>query len=369
MKSRKVQILLAVLIGVTCLVLFICGMDWKEVIAAIAGANYGWVLAAVFIGYLSMLIRAIRWQSFLGDPKVTIGKLFLIMNIGFMGNGVFPARMGELIRPFLAGRYTDHRFSKALATIVVERIFDLLGLLVILAYVFYVFPFPIDPASNTVSEEIAALAGTEQSNVILYVKEFAKYGVFAFIILFSAIGVLTYAPNWSLKVSAWMLKPLPVSFSSKLLHMIKSFEDGASTLRRPLSFLFCLALTLLLWLTIAYSELLILWAFGVTEVGFNGALFFMVGLCFAVMFPQLPGYIGVYQGAAVLLLTSAFLVDKDIAGAVALVMWFSQVPPVIILGFVSLLIMGISFREISHVREEIPSQESEGAPLAVESES
>ncbi|MFB3786440.1 MAG: lysylphosphatidylglycerol synthase transmembrane domain-containing protein [bacterium] len=348
MKSRKIQVLTAFAIGAVCLYLFARKVEnWPAVWSAMLETHYGYFFLAVVLSANSILIRAFRWQWLLGEPYVPVNRLFLIANIGFMGNGVFPARMGELIRPFLVWRFTPHAFPTALATIVVERIYDLLGLLLILAYVFYVFPFPAaaDPA------------GDNPRDTIQY---FAQLGVMVFLVLFGAIAVMTYAPEWSLKAARRIFQPLPKVISEKLLQAVESFEQGANTFRKPKAFLYCLAWTLALWLSIAFSELVILWAMGITQVGLAGALFLMVGLCFAVMFPQAPGYLGPYQFAVQLILAKTFLVDSGQATAAAWIMWLSQVPPVILLGFVSLLVLGVSFQEIARVQEEIPR----GAPAS-----
>src|SRR5690606_4839914 len=102
----------------------------------------------VVMQYVGMVIRAYRWQSFLGQPKISAGKLYSYANIGFMANGVLPARMGEFIRAFLIWRHTPHPFTTGLATIVVERVFDLMGLLLILGYVFFTFDFPPPSEAN-----------------------------------------------------------------------------------------------------------------------------------------------------------------------------------------------------------------------------
>ena len=154
MKSKKVQIIIAFTIGFVCLYLFAKDQDWPAVWSAMKGAHTGWILMAILLSVNSVLIRAFRWQALLGEPKVSVSKLFLIANIGFMGNGIFPARMGELIRPFLVWRYTPHAFSTALATIVVERVYDLMGLLLCLAIVFALFPFPSPPVNSAPGSEI-----------------------------------------------------------------------------------------------------------------------------------------------------------------------------------------------------------------------
>ncbi|MGC9328272.1 MAG: lysylphosphatidylglycerol synthase transmembrane domain-containing protein [Candidatus Hinthialibacter sp.] len=360
MKSRTFQIVIALTFGLVCLYLFARGQDWAAVWEAMKGAHLGWALLAAILSVNSILIRAFRWQALLGKPRVSVPKLFLIANIGFMGNGIFPARMGELIRPFLIWRATPHKFSTALATIVVERVYDLMGLLLCLAFVFAVFPFPVDQASTAgAALEISVPADGGVSPDMMdqdpqeFIKGLAKLGVFVFAALFGAIAVMSFAPEWSLKIARIFFQPLPAGFSEKLLKAIESFEMGAVSFRKPGSFFYCVMWTLILWVSIAFSELVVLWALGVDSVSMIGALFIMAGLCFAVMFPQAPGYIGVYHFAVQLILVKTFFLDSTTATAAAWIMWLSQVPPVILSGFISLLIMGVSFKEISHVRDEV----------------
>lgn len=340
--KKTIVTIVSILLGIGALYWFAQGQNWSEVWYAIQHAHLGWLAAAVLLQFIAMYIRAMRWRSFLGAPYVNTNQLFLISNIGFMANGVLPARMGELIRPFLVGRNTNHSFSAALATIVVERVFDLLAILMILAFVLALFPFPEDAA---------------------WIQQAANIGIVMFLVLLSGICLIAYAPQFSLTLATVISKPFPPALGESLTKAVVAFGLGTSTFKRPLSFVYCLAQTFLLWIVIAFSELVVLWAFGITEVGFLGALFLMAGLCFAVMAPQLPGYIGVYQLATKTILVYTFGIDEDLSAAVAIVMWFTQVPPIIIAGFVCLVVMGISFQEISHVSHDKPDETpAEAAP-------
>lgn len=341
MKSRKTQLILAVIVSLVCLFLFVrkIGGEWPLVWQAMKHVEYTWVILAVLLQFVAMWIRAMRWQSFLGQPWVSVTKLFLIANIGFMGNGVLPARLGELIRSFLVWRHTPHSFATAIATIIVERVFDLLVILLFLAYALYAFPFP-------------ASADAEETRA--RVQDLAFLGGLMFGVLISSILFMTYAPQLSLRIAAFIFRPLPIGISTKLLSAIEAFEKGASTFRRPESFLYSFLLSLVLWLVITYSEWIMLWAFNIDNVSFTGAMFLMTALCFAVMFPQAPGYIGVYQLAVLLVLSNVFQVSDSLSGAVAIMLWLTQVPPIIIIGLISLLVMGVSFTDITHVQEEIP---------------
>jgi len=186
-------------------------------------------------------------------------------------------------------------------------------------------------------------------------------GVFVFIALIGAIGVMSYAPEWSLRTAGKLFRPLPQKISKPMLKAVESFEKGASTLRRPLSVLYCIVLTLALWITITFGELAIFWSLDISAIGMTGALFIMAGLCFTVMFPQMPGYVGMYHFALLVIMNRTFFIEKNTAGAAAWVMWLSQVPPTILFGFICLVIMGVSFKEISHIQDRLPANKENKA--------
>ncbi|MDX9753285.1 MAG: lysylphosphatidylglycerol synthase transmembrane domain-containing protein [bacterium] len=366
MKSKAIQIIIAVLVGTLCVYFFSKEAKWDEIQSALSSAHYGYILLSIILMFVAMYIRAMRWQIFLGEPKVGVWKLFLICNIGFMGNGIFPARMGELIRPFLIWKQTAHPFPKALTTIVVERFFDLIGLLLLLAFVLYMFPFPAPPAGS----DTALLAPVESPAEASYfddpltvVKTTAKYCLAMFLLLFVAIGTMAYAPEWSLRVAQRLFRPLPQALSSKLLHIIESFEHGAATFRSASAFGYSMVLTLVLWLLITLSEWMVLWAFGVNLLSFTATLFLMIGICFAVMFPQLPGYIGMYQIAVTSILTLIFYIEKSTADAISIMLWLTQVPAVIVCGFFCMLFLGVSFKEIRQVQRELPTRDEDAASV------
>lgn len=347
MKSRWLQFLIAIIIGGVCLYLFARSVpNWDIVWNSILKANYGYLAIAVLLGLSTIYIRAWRWRSFLGEPKVPAWSLFLIGGVGFMANGVLPARMGELIRPFLVSRMTPHKFAAALATIVVERVFDLFFILLLLVYSLWTFPL----TGGT------GLEGEDPHSTVI---RLGQIGVAVLAVLVTAVLVMSYAPHWSIGMIRFFGKFLPHEFVDQLIQIVHSFEKGSSTFRRPRSFAYCMAISLLLWIVIAFSELLVFWAFGVTHIDMNGALLFMAALCFAVMFPQGPGYLGPYQYFAALVMVHTFGVDPSIAGAIAITMWFTQVPPVIAMGLPCMAALNVSFHDITHTGEQIPQAEAD----------
>ena len=113
-----------------------CGLE--EFWGAVQGANYIWLLPGVAVYFVGVWVRAWRWHYLLGPiKKIPTKTMFPITTIGYMGNNIYPARAGEVLRAVILKRREGVPISASLATIIVERIFD--GV-VMLAFVFVNLP-------------------------------------------------------------------------------------------------------------------------------------------------------------------------------------------------------------------------------------
>lgn len=92
--------------------------------------NYFWILISIILGILSHICRAIRWR-YLIEPmgyKPRLNNTFYAVMIGYLMNLVIP-RMGEISKCGVLTRYENISFAKLIGTVVTERIFDMLVLL------------------------------------------------------------------------------------------------------------------------------------------------------------------------------------------------------------------------------------------------
>jgi hypothetical protein len=321
--------------------------SWSDVFHTALSVSYILFLPSIFLNFISIYFRAVRWRSFLGPPLEPTRSLFGLLCICFMGNSILPARAGELIRTFLLSRKGLRRFTEVLATVVVERIFDFAGILAALGLVLILAPFSM-----------------EKSGKLDIIKTGGKLSfLFVFIVL-SVLLFMTYLPERSSRIVNILIRPLPEqiwgrSFKRGILEMIRSFERGLSTFRRPTSFLWTAFLTILVWFALAWSEYVMIQAFDLAStISFMGGVLVMVAICLAVAPPSAPGYVGIYHVAAQTVLVELYGVTVEKATAFAIVLWLSQIVPLIVAGLISLNRMNITFREIVHVQKETPVGES-----------
>ncbi|MFH1744326.1 MAG: lysylphosphatidylglycerol synthase transmembrane domain-containing protein [bacterium] len=321
---------------------------WGEVFHTALTVSYILFLPSILLNFVSIYFRAVRWRSFLGPPPEPTKRLFGLLCVCFMGNSLLPARAGELIRTFLLARTGRRRFTEVLATVVVERVFDFAGILVALGVILVLAPFPMNESGTLAT--IIQIGG--------------KVSLIFVVVVVGALLVLTYFPQWTYRVVSLMVRPFPEEiwgwpFRRRILEMTVSFERGLSTFRRPASFLWTSFLTLLVWLLLAWSEYVMIQAFGLAgTISFMGGILVMVAICLVVALPSAPGYVGIYHVAAQAVLIELYHVPVEKASAFAIVLWLSQIAPLIIAGLISLNRMNITFREIVHVQEETPDDES-----------
>lgn len=139
----KKQVFIGLLISAVFLYLAFRNVNIPEMVEALEKANYWWLLPGIVMMFISLGIRAYRWQFFLlSIAKVPIKKLFSSMMIGYMANNVLPLRLGEIMRALAIGNSAKISRTSAFATILVERIIDVISLLMILGFTVFFHEFP-----------------------------------------------------------------------------------------------------------------------------------------------------------------------------------------------------------------------------------
>lgn len=135
------MLITGVLISIVCSWLFVRKIEWSSLGVAFRDAKYIYIFPTIILIFLAYYIRTIRWEVLLSPvKKVSLLNLFSANMIGFMANNVLPARLGEVIRPVIIARKEKITVSTSFATAVVERVFDILGIIVIASLLFYFLP-------------------------------------------------------------------------------------------------------------------------------------------------------------------------------------------------------------------------------------
>jgi uncharacterized protein (TIRG00374 family) len=325
----RVTVLLGLVLSAVCLGAFVWNADWDAIGDAFAAVDPLWVVAGALGMWISLVGRAWRWRVLLGPAHPTTFRHRLTTTaIGFMGNTIFPGRIGEPLRAFMLARLEPHvSFTTAIATLVIERLFDLLATLVALV-IFLAFEVP--PAGRgDVLGQIRVVGWT-----------------FALGLLVAVVALLGVSALPAARVGAVLGRILPARVASAIEHVVTSFRAGLDGLRSPLAVVQALGFTAVVWLAILSTSWCMLRAFHFDDLGILEALGLMVVLCFAVALPQAPGYLGVFQVASEATLVGLYGVPAARAKAFAIALWAAQQLPMVAAGALSLWVEGVSLRDV-----------------------
>jgi uncharacterized protein (TIRG00374 family) len=291
------------------------GLRLDEVWSALREAQYWWLIPGVGVYFLGVWARAWRWHYLLRPVKsISTRTMFPIVAIGYMGNNIYPARAGEVLRAYVLRKREGVAISASLATIIVERALD--GV-VMLAFVFLNL------------SELARL--TEDSGFAGSIRTLAILGTFVFLGAVFVFILLAIFPKPALRLVEWLTdRIVPERFRDKVMELTEKFLGGLASLRSPADVLMVLVTSFVIWLFETGKYWFVMHAFPF-EVSFF-ALMLMNGIVnLATTIPSAPGYIGTFDRPGIAVL-EAYKVPRAIATGYTLVLHAALWLPITLLG-------------------------------------
>ena len=330
---KRWQFWLGIVVSVFFLVLALRGLDLERFWSDLQGASYGWLIPGVLVYFGAVWARTWRWHYMLRALKpVSLRRLFPMIAIGYMGNNVYPARAGEFLRAFVLKRDEGISMSASLATILVERIFD--GLVMLL------FVFIALPAVPDLQPDLRRL-------VVL-----ASLAFLGALMIFLA---LASAPVTARRLYGTLINRLvPTRFRSQLMDLTDRFMEGLVGLRRGRDLMMILFTSIVVWLLETVKYWFVMQAFPF-EISFF-ALMLMNGLAnLALTIPAAPGGIGPFDWAGIETL-AAFDVDRTLASAYTVVLHVALWFPITALGAYYFARKGLTWSAAQRARGEVETE-------------
>jgi len=316
-------------------VVFVRSIDPGRAWQAIVAAHPGWIGLATLVTLQTYLLRARRWQVIL-EPigRARFRTSFRTTVIGYAANFLLPARIGEVLRPYLLARQEQIDPAAAFATIIVERFLDL-GMVLLL------FAFALLSVGEGVSGDIKTAGALA-----------AAMSLLGFAVLFVLAGHPERLARWASRLTS----RLPASIARSVSHAVQTFVQGLKVMRSPAHLALSLAWSLPLWLSIALGIFLTTRAFDLT-MPFAGS-FLVVGYLTVGVAAPTPGAVGGFHKMYQLALTQFFGADETVAGAAAIVLHLLSFVPVTLLGLLFMWQDGLSLGRLKGIRAEAGSAEA-----------
>lgn len=329
---------------------FLRGTDLERVAAAVTGARWDLLAAALVVTCATYVVRVMRWCRLLrplGAVRFRIALRATVM--GFAASAILPGRVGELLRPYVLARREGLSASAALATIVLERLLDVIAVLALLG----VAVLDATPGSD----DGAGLLVTVQAGA-------AVAGVAAVV----GLGVAFLAAGHSDRVARAVDRMgalLPPRAVGALTGIASRFVDGFAVLRDRRVLLVAFAWSLVHWAAVAA----VLW---LVTAGFNvalpasGAAVLMALTVVGVAVPT-PAGIGGYHAAYLVGATLLYGAPAAAAVAAALVLHAMSFLPVTMVGVVFMAQEGVRLGAVRSLGRTGPEESRPDTPAAAAS--
>lgn len=304
-------------------------VSWVELWHHVRDADLFLMLLGVVVANLVFPLRAIRWGPILDPvaPNLPFGPLWRATAIGFMANSILPTgRAGEIVRPFMLVRETQIPFSAAFASLVVDRVFDALCVLLLI---------------------LVALFDPSMPEGISY-DAFMGTTVFVIVGLTAALYAIVFFPDFLIRVFEAFARRVAPTFEERGRDMLRSFAAGLGVLRQPRRFAVVFFWAMAMWLVQPLGFWLGFKAIGI-DVSFTAALLVQGIIVFAVVVPSTPGFFGLFEAGAKTGL-AIYGVHENLALAWGLTFHILSLIPIVVIGLYYLARSGVKLSDLKQIR-------------------
>ncbi len=312
------------------------GNNFNELFKVLKDANYFYAIAGSFFGIIiGGYFRALRWRYFLNPLKKDIGMniLYSSMMIGYMMNSIIP-RAGEVYRPVLLANKEKISRAASFGTILVERIFDVLSLLISFGICLIFFKQKLS----------SAFAGYNLEIISLYTSAITLFFV---ILILLIIFNLEKSEIFIEKITK---KILPERFHQKVHNIFISMINGFLFIRYPKYYLQILSLSILLWISYVFSTYLTLLAFKIDLSPFDANLVLTM-VTFAMTIPLPANSAGIYHLFCTATLVNIYGIDKESAFGFATVSHLLGLLGLISIGLFYFVKENLSFKKARQIKD------------------
>ena len=307
-RRHLLAFIIGILISILCLVVALWGIEWNEIREGFQQANYFTLPILMGLLFAVFWLKAIRWRLLLQPlRKFQTKEVVPPLMIGFMGNNLLPAHLGELIRIFVLGREFSLSKAAVFSSVVLERIFDTAVILLFLVM------------SLLLADELPSWVST----TIFFVSVFAGLAI-----LF--LAVYLFWTKRLIHATRRVFSFLPERFGQKLTETMEAGVLGLASMQSGGLVFWILLTSVLQWVLMAGMVYVSLWSFGL-HLPLLASVVIIGVSALGVSIPSAPGFFGIIQLSFWVIL-QGFGVDKGVAFASSMYFHLSNYVPVTLVG-------------------------------------
>ena len=334
MKSPALKYGAIAIVTVGLLYLAFRGQDLGASVDAMRSARVIPLLGGLLIMFLSHGVRALRWRIVLRPLKrhTSLWLAFKATIAGYAMNNLIP-RSGELVRPYMMSRGENIPMAGTLATVIVERLVDVLALAGLIVFSLVSFQSRV-------------------TNVFPMFNGEVLWGLAVMLILLISLILVFFSQKRTEQLVTLVTQPLPTKWKEKIGGMARDFSHGIRGLEKS-AILPLIVGTAGIWILYGISMYVSLQAFddpamSVLTLRDAFLLLTLSGIAFTI---PTPGGTGGYHFLIKTGLASIFGVPVVIAAAYAIVTHILSYISITLVGLGFLLKEGISFGAAKKLKE------------------
>jgi len=305
---RPWLILVGLAITAGCMYVAVRGVEIDDAVQALRDSDLVWLIPALPVFSAGVVLRGVRWWAlFDADKRPSLHAVMYALLVGYFFNNILPARAGEAARVIALNNRAKTPLGEIVGTVVVERVFDILALLLIL-----LCAYPWLPEISWLRN--AAILGAIVTAVLAV--------------------LIVLVVRYDARAVHWLLSPLRrirrPGFAERVEVAAINATRGLIALRNPVIALRGFALTVASWVVLALSFWILMDAFAL-DLPFAAAVLVTVAINLSLVLPSSPAALGVFEAATIIAL-NAFDVPQAEALSYALVLHLLNLVPFLIIG-------------------------------------
>ena len=315
---------IGLVVSIVSLFLVAQSVNLSDVGRIVAGASIGLIVLALGVMSLALVLRVVTCYVLLADrgdgSRVGVSRLFTPVMVGYLGNLVLPARLGEVVRSYLISRREGLALGATLGSVALERILD------------------------TATLAVMAFAAAVLTGAAPWLVRGTGLVAFVGVMLIAMLATIGLQPLGRLLRRLGSVEVLRAP-TSAVVRVIEPFAHWSGGAHRRRAMGLALGLSLAAWLCTAVMFWLVGQAVG-ASLPPAAAILVMAVTVLATAIPSAPGYVGTFELAAVTVAT-ALGVAPDRAFALAVLAHVLGLLPAAAGGSVALTRLGGGLRQLS----------------------
>jgi len=354
-KRFTITLVIVTLISILAIYISFRNIPFRDFFSYLQAVNYWWALPSLSIALISYLVRVVRWQLILSPVKKTgFMNAFHPLMIGFTINSLFPGRVGELARPAIFCKKENVPFSQVLATVISERMFDIVTLLLLFIFVFFTIEIDPDIGINFGDYHL-----DRNSLENIFYKSIIACILLVICIFFISIQrVRIIITNIVVKISNIFSssdnRHIPKkghAIPAKIIRIIEHIAAGFEVIKSSVKVIQIFLLSFLVWFLMALSFYVMALGYPGIDLSILEMCAVLVIICFFIFLPSVPGFWGLFEAGGVFGML-IFGIPPEVSAGFILINHVVQIVPTIMIGLVSAMIMGVSITRVTKGNEE-----------------